>query len=131
MVVGCTTTYAIIAYQHQSCEFEFCSWRGVLDTTLCDKVCQWLGTGQWFSPGTLVFSTNKTDRHESGVKHHNPNPLKYVYVISEGVLTAICWISFYFILFCFKQLSIKCVLTVYFVCKLPSKYYILLSLIVV
>ena len=36
--------------------------RGVLNTTLCDKVCQWLATGQWFSPGTLVSSTNKTDR---------------------------------------------------------------------
>jgi hypothetical protein len=23
---------------------------GVLDTTLCDKVCQWLTTGRWFSP---------------------------------------------------------------------------------
>jgi hypothetical protein len=23
------------------------SWRGVLDTTLCDKVFQWLRTGQW------------------------------------------------------------------------------------
>jgi hypothetical protein len=32
-------------------------------TTLCDKVCQWLATGQWFSPGLLVSSTNKTDRH--------------------------------------------------------------------
>ena len=31
---------------------------GVLDTTLCDKV--W----QWFSPGTLVSSTNKSDRHD-------------------------------------------------------------------
>jgi hypothetical protein len=30
--------------------------RGVLDT-LCDKV------GQWFSLGTLVSSTNKTDRN--------------------------------------------------------------------
>ena len=36
--------------------------RGVLDTTLCD-VCQWLATGRWFSAGTLVFSTNKTYRH--------------------------------------------------------------------
>ena len=35
--------------------------RGVLDTTLCDKVCQWLATGQWFSPGAQVSSTNKTD----------------------------------------------------------------------
>jgi hypothetical protein len=38
--------------------------RGVLDTTLCDKVCQWLVAGQWFSPGTLVSSTNTTDRHD-------------------------------------------------------------------
>jgi hypothetical protein len=33
----------------------------VLDTTLCDKVCQWLATFQLFSPGTLISSTNKTD----------------------------------------------------------------------
>jgi hypothetical protein len=38
--------------------------RGVLDTTLCNKVCQWLAAGQWFSPGTPVSSTNKTDRHD-------------------------------------------------------------------
>ena len=35
--------------------------QGVVDTTLCDKVCQWLATGRWFSPSTLVSSTNKTD----------------------------------------------------------------------
>jgi hypothetical protein len=29
--------------------------------TLCDKVCQWLATGRWFSP---VSSTNKTDHHD-------------------------------------------------------------------
>jgi hypothetical protein len=29
-------------------------------TTLCDKVCQWLAVGRWFSP---VSSTNKTDHH--------------------------------------------------------------------
>jgi hypothetical protein len=33
-------------------------------TILCSKVCQWLATCWWFSPGTLVFSTNKTDRHD-------------------------------------------------------------------
>jgi hypothetical protein len=43
--------------------FELRSRRGLLDTTLCDKVCQWLATGRWFSPGTPVSSTNKTDRH--------------------------------------------------------------------
>jgi hypothetical protein len=46
-------------------EFEPHSWRGVLDTTLCDKVCQWLAAGRWFSPGTPVSSTNKTDRHDT------------------------------------------------------------------
>jgi hypothetical protein len=38
--------------------------RGVLDITLCYKVCQWLTTGRWFSPGSPVSSTNKTDRHD-------------------------------------------------------------------
>jgi hypothetical protein len=33
-------------------------------TTLCDNVCQWLATGRWFSPGSLVSSTNKTDHHD-------------------------------------------------------------------
>jgi hypothetical protein len=46
------------------CEFEHRSWRGVLDTTLWDKVCQWLATDRWFSPGTLVSSTNKFDSHD-------------------------------------------------------------------
>ena len=40
MVVGFTTTCAISAYNHQHCEFESHSWRGVLNTTLCHKVYQ-------------------------------------------------------------------------------------------
>jgi len=59
------------------------SLRGALDTTVCDKFCQWLAAGRWFSPATPVSSTNKTDHHEwydwnifeNGVKHHNPTPL--------------------------------------------------------
>jgi hypothetical protein len=38
--------------------------RGVLDTTLCDKVCQWFAAGQWFTLGTSVSSTNEADRHD-------------------------------------------------------------------
>jgi hypothetical protein len=38
--------------------------RGVLDTILCDKVSQGLATGRWFSPGTHVSSTDKTDLHD-------------------------------------------------------------------
>ena len=45
----------------KSCKFESRSWRGVLDTPLCDKVCQCPTTDRWFSP---VSSTNKTDRHD-------------------------------------------------------------------
>ena len=50
-------------------------WGGVLDTTLCDWVCQWFAAGLLFSTDTPVSSTNKTDRHifnwnivESGIK---------------------------------------------------------------
>jgi hypothetical protein len=64
MVVGFITTYAISAYHHWRCEFKSRSWQGVLDTTLCDKGCQWLETSLWFSHGTRVSSTNNTDRHD-------------------------------------------------------------------
>jgi hypothetical protein len=50
MVVGFATTCAISANQHKICEFE--SRWGVLATTLCDIVCQWIATGQCFFPGT-------------------------------------------------------------------------------
>ena len=63
MIVGFTTTSAISAYHHWRYEFKSRSRRGVLDTTLCGKVNQWLATGRWFSPGTPVSPTNKTDRH--------------------------------------------------------------------
>jgi hypothetical protein len=33
-------------------------------TTLCDKFCQWLATGRWFSPGPPISSTNKTYCHD-------------------------------------------------------------------
>jgi hypothetical protein len=38
MIVRFTTTCGISAYHHYSCEFVLRSWRGVFDTTLCDKV---------------------------------------------------------------------------------------------
>ena len=43
---------------------SFFSWRGVLDTTLCDEVCQWFVDGWWFSTGTPVSSTNKSYRYD-------------------------------------------------------------------
>jgi hypothetical protein len=63
MVVG----FTILKYLCNQCLSPLKLWvripprRGVLDTTLCDKVCQWLVAGWWFS---LVSSTNKTDGHD-------------------------------------------------------------------
>jgi hypothetical protein len=63
-------SYGINNYLCNQCLSPLTLWvrsqlrRGVLDTTLCDKVCQWLAAGQWFSTGTPVSSTNKTDRHD-------------------------------------------------------------------
>jgi hypothetical protein len=34
----------------------------------CDKVCQSLASGRWFSPGTPVSSTNKTNHHNIAEK---------------------------------------------------------------
>ena len=54
---------------------------GVLDTTLCDKVCQWVAVGRYFLRYS-VSATNKTDRYwyrwniaENGAKHHKPKPM--------------------------------------------------------
>jgi hypothetical protein len=76
------------------CKFESHSWRGVLDTTLCDKVCQLLAAGQWFYRGTRVF-TNWPPQYnwnidENGIKHHNPNPSVPVYFIVKFLPNNYC-----------------------------------------
>jgi hypothetical protein len=38
--------------------------RGILNTTLCDKVSQRLAEGWWFYSVSPVSSINKTDRHD-------------------------------------------------------------------
>ena len=64
MVVGCTTTYAISANHHLSCEFEFHSRRGVLDTALCDKVFSNLQQVGCFLQVLRFPPTNKNDSHD-------------------------------------------------------------------
>ena len=78
------------AYHHLNCEFKSHSWRGVLDTILCDKVSQWLESCPKFSPGTPNSFTNKTDHHDIteiflkvALNTINPNPH------SSGVITNI------------------------------------------
>jgi hypothetical protein len=51
-------------------------WRGLFDTALCDKVCQWLATGRWFSQGTPVsFTINKAKPIWVFFYFPNVNPL--------------------------------------------------------
>ena len=50
----------IYNYLCNQCQSSLTLWvrislrRGVLDSTLCDKVCKWLATGWWFCLATLV-----------------------------------------------------------------------------
>ena len=112
MVVGLTTTYAIILW------VLIPLMRGVLDTTLCDKVCQWLAAG-WFSPIIPVSSTNKADYHDiSEIMLKvllNTITLTLMYTvgcsIDNGILLALCnfdtWIQslVFFIVFVHHCLS--------------------------
>ena len=85
--------------------FESRSWRGILDTTLCNTVCQWFAAGQLFSSITPVCPTNKTHRHD---------------IIELLLKVALNTISlspllqfFYFILELFRQCSILLCLSFY------------------
>ena len=69
-------------------------------TTLCDKVCQWLAIGQWFSPGPPASTTNKTDRHDitkillkvalNTIKQTNKEDTIYIY--STKWTWCRCWL---------------------------------------
>ena len=56
--------YFLIGYIYFSFNFQIKKKTRTLDATLYDNVWQWLVAGRWFSPGTPVSSTNKTDRHD-------------------------------------------------------------------
>ena len=64
MVVGLMTTYAIRAYYHQRCEFEPHSGEVYSIQHYVIKFVSDLRQ-VWFSPGTPVSSTNKSDRHDT------------------------------------------------------------------
>jgi hypothetical protein len=50
-----TKIRGVKSFAPESCEFEPRSWRGVLDTTLCDKFCQKLATSRLFSLDSRVY----------------------------------------------------------------------------
>jgi hypothetical protein len=92
MVVEFTTTCGIVAYHHVSYEFKLHSWRGVLDKTVCDKVCQWLATGLWISLSTptaniywrnsSLFSTTHPIFLHSW-RHYDPNVFYVMHYIHK------------------------------------------------
>jgi hypothetical protein len=74
MVVRFTTTCAIGAYHHYSCEFEP---RG--DVTIVYSIQHYvikLSVTLWFSQGTTVSSTNKTNYRDISKRSSNTNPTK-------------------------------------------------------
>jgi len=66
----------------------------VLDTQLCNKVCQWFAADRWFSPGTPVSSTNNTDRHDIAeiLLKVALNSTKFdIYVLLLSLGRYLCW----------------------------------------
>ena len=61
MVVGFTTTYEISAYHHLSYEFELSAGEVYSIQYMWTSLS---AVGGWFSQGTPVSSTNKTDLHD-------------------------------------------------------------------
>jgi len=60
MVIGFSTTYVANHTNYVLVRIYI----RVRCTTLCNKVCQWIETGRWFSSGPPVSSTTKTARHD-------------------------------------------------------------------
>ena len=60
-----THEFRVIVSEHMISPLMLWVWISIRArcTSLCDKVCQWLVAGQWFSLGPPVSSTNITDLH--------------------------------------------------------------------
>jgi hypothetical protein len=85
-VIGTTLSSHMECDWHNTFESYKCDWQNIsesyCDTTIGDQVCQWLTSDLWFSLGTPVSSTNKTDRHDTTeillkvalntINHHQP-----------------------------------------------------------
>jgi hypothetical protein len=85
MVVGFTTTYAISAYHHWCCEFEFQSGRGVQHYVMkfvrdLRQVCGFLRVLQ-FPPSIKWRPQYSWNIVESGVKHHQTRKEKLLLLV--------------------------------------------------
>jgi hypothetical protein len=65
LVTGACLFGCIKGWNNQQCYLrKFITVVSSNPTQVCDKICQWLAAGRWFSPGNRVSSTNKTDLHD-------------------------------------------------------------------
>jgi hypothetical protein len=99
-------------------------------TTLCDKVCQWLATGRWFSPAPLVSSTNKTDRHDiteillkvalSTIKQTKQHYTCFNF--ADCIVLMLMYLCFF--LYSVKSSRELMFLIVYITCRIEIKFYL-------
>ena len=61
---GCGRCCMVVGFHNYLCNQCLSSLMLWVRSLLSDKVCQWLAAGWWYSPGTSVSSTNKTDHHD-------------------------------------------------------------------
>ena len=74
------------------------SWYSCFLHKLCDKVCQWLAAGLWFSPGTPVSSTNYVIKFVSDLRQVSGSLLVLLFPpqIMWSSLSATCRVSVVF-----------------------------------
>jgi len=96
MVVGFTTTCAISVYKPLKLWARI-NWPVVLDTTLCDKVCQWIAVGlagdcQWLAVGLAddcqwlaVGLADDRGKTQSTTKGNDPLPFR-IWIFRSGQL---------------------------------------------
>ena len=75
--------------------------RGVLDTTLCDKICQRLAVDRWFPSSINWPPRYNWNIVESGVKYHTGNPfvngIACCCFLFQNIYKDITFFSFYYI----------------------------------
>ena len=84
--------------------------------TLCDKVCPWLVECRWFSQDILVFSSNKTHRHDIteillkvAINVIHPQFLyPFTHCCGQCILDLILPLSLGFIAFLFICFTVRC-----------------------
>ena len=112
----------VFSIQHYVIKFVSDLWQvsGFLYTTLCDQVCQWLVTGQWFSLYNIMWSSLSVTCDRSvvfSIQHYVIKFVSDLWQVSGFLYTTLCdqvcqwlvtgqWFSLYNIMW--SSLSVTC-----------------------